>query len=67
MSDFQRIAERYIQLWNEREPTRRQRLLEDNWLTGATYSDPMAQVAGQADINGLIGRSRRDFRSFASG
>ena len=43
MSDFQRIAERYIQLWNEREPTRRQRLLEDNWLTGATYSDPMVE------------------------
>jgi len=41
---------------SEREPTPRQRLLEDNWRRGATYSDPIAQVAGQADIGQVQAR-----------
>lgn len=64
MSDFQNIAERYIQLWNEREPAARQRLLEESWGREATYSDPMAQVAGHPDISALIGNVQARFPEF---
>ena len=64
MSDFQTIAERYIQLWNEPDPSRRARLLEEYWAQGATYTDPMAQVAGHPDINTLIGSVQTRFPEF---
>ena len=64
MSDFQNIAERYIQLWNERQPAVRKRLLEDHWAEGASYTDPLAQVAGHAEINSLIGNVQARFPEF---
>lgn len=64
MSDFQKIAERYIQLWNEREPRLRQKLLEEDWARGASYTDPMAQVAGHSDINSLIANVQARFPEF---
>jgi len=64
MSDFQTIAERYIQLWNETDPTRRGRLLEEHWAREATYTDPMARVAGHSDINTLIGNVQARFPEF---
>jgi hypothetical protein len=64
MSNFQNIAEKYIRLWNEREPSVRQRLLEEGWVRDATYCDPMARVAGQLDINTLIGNVQSRFPEF---
>jgi len=64
MPDFQTIAERYIQLWNEREPQLRQRLLEQDWSQGASFTDPMAQVAGHSDINTLISNVQSRFPEF---
>ena len=64
MSDFQNIAARYIALWNEREASVRARLLEEDWARGATYCDPMAQVAGHSDISALIGAVQARFPEF---
>jgi SnoaL-like domain len=64
MSDFQNIAEQYIQLWNERETSARTRLLEHGWAREATYCDPMAQVAGHPDISALIGSVQERFPEF---
>lgn len=64
MSDYQQIAERYIQLWNEREASARTRLLEQGWARGAKYCDPMAQVAGHPDISTLIGSVQERFPEF---
>ncbi len=64
MSDFNKIAERYIQLWNEPQPALREQLLQDNWAQGASYTDPLAEVAGYADINSLIGNVQARFPEF---
>jgi SnoaL-like domain len=64
MSQFQNVAEGYIRVWNEREPSIRMRLLEKGWSRNATYCDPTAQVAGHSDINTLIGSVQARFPQF---
>ena len=60
----QAIAERYIEIWNEADPGRRQALIDRHWTPDATYVDPTASVAGPAEINGLIGAVHARFPGF---
>ena len=46
MTDAQTIAARYIELWNERDATRRADILAANWASDARYTDPLANVRG---------------------
>ncbi len=64
MSDFHTIAENYIRLWNETEPSRRERLLTDGWAREATYTDPLASVSGHEQISALVGNVQQRFPGF---
>lgn len=48
------IANRYIALWNETDPTRRAALLAETFTPNATYSDPITSGTGHAEIGALI-------------
>ena len=65
MSSFQTVAEKYIQLWNERDPSARRQLLQEGWLRDATYCDPLANVSGHTDIDALITSVQSRFPNFA--
>ena len=41
MTDVKQIAHRYIELWNERAPSRRREMLAANWTADAKYIDPL--------------------------
>jgi len=64
MTDAQAIADRYIELWNERDPKRRAAILAADWSSDARYVDPLADVQGHADINALIGGVQQRFPDF---
>jgi hypothetical protein len=55
MTDMHRIAADYISLWNEKDASRRARLLGEQWTDGATYVDPLASAAGPDEIGAYIG------------
>ena len=40
MTDHKTVANRYIDLWNERTPSRRREILSQNWTSDARYVDP---------------------------
>jgi hypothetical protein len=58
------IAAVYIALWNETDAARRFERLGAQWNAEATYVDPLARVAGRADIAGLIGAVQTRFPGF---
>jgi hypothetical protein len=58
------IAEDYIALWNETDAARRADRLGAQWSTEATYVDPLARVAGRAEVAGLIGAAQTRFPGF---
>jgi hypothetical protein len=64
MTDANVIAERYITLWNERDPERRQALMEALWCTDATYRDPLMQGQGNKEIDALIAAVQEQFPDF---
>jgi hypothetical protein len=65
MTDAQTIANRYIDLWNERDATKRKQILSDNWTAHATYTDPLAAVRGAEEISALIGGVQQRFPDFS--
>ncbi|MBV9564069.1 MAG: nuclear transport factor 2 family protein [Bradyrhizobium sp.] len=64
MTDMNSIARRYIELWNERTPSRRRELLATNWTTDATYVDPLMSGDGPDGIDALIAGVQQRFPEF---
>ncbi|WP_156253904.1 nuclear transport factor 2 family protein [Pseudactinotalea terrae] len=58
------IAETYLQTWNAADATTRAGLLTEHWTEAATYTDPMADVAGRDQISATIDAVREQFPGF---
>lgn len=48
------LVERYVAAWNETDPGARAKAVAELWTEEATYTDPLAQVAGHAGISAVI-------------
>ncbi|OUM03478.1 nuclear transport factor 2 family protein [Variovorax sp. JS1663] len=59
-----RIAERYIDAWNETDAGRRLALLKAHWTDDARYIDPVMQGAGHEQISALIGGVHQRYPGF---
>ncbi len=55
------IAERYLETWNTADSAIRRKLLDELYLPAATYTDPLAAVAGTAAIDEMIAAVRQQF------
>jgi hypothetical protein len=65
MTEAARIAERYIDLWNETDAQSRKKLIASAWTEDATYVDPMMKGQGHAEIDALIGAVHQRFPGFS--
>jgi hypothetical protein len=54
MTDAARIAESYIDLWNETNPQDRKKLIASSWTEDALYVDPLMKGQGHVEIDALI-------------
>jgi hypothetical protein len=61
MTDFIGIAHRYLDAWNEADPVKRRDLIEEVFADGATYTDPLAAVAGLAGIDEFVAGAQQQF------
>lgn len=48
------VVDRYIAMWNEEDPDRRARLIEEAWADGASYVDPLLQAEGRDGISAMV-------------
>jgi hypothetical protein len=64
MTDPTTIAQTYLRAWNETDGARRAGLVADTWTPDATYADPLASVAGSAQVAQLIGGVHARFPGF---
>ncbi len=64
MSTFDQLAESYIALWNETDPSSRRRGVEELWSEDARYIDPMAAVQGRDAIEQTIAAVQDQFPEF---
>jgi SnoaL-like domain len=64
MTDAITIARRYIELWNERTPSRRREMLSTDWTADATYVDPLMSGEGHDGVDALIAGVQERFPEF---
>lgn len=64
MTDINNIAQSYIELWNERIPSRRREMLATAWTTDASYVDPLMSGNGHDGIDALIAGVQQRFPDF---
>ncbi|MGC2812571.1 MAG: nuclear transport factor 2 family protein [Bradyrhizobium sp.] len=64
MTDVNTVANRYIDLWNERTPSRRRELLAANWTHDAKYVDPLMSGDGHDGVDALITGVQQRFPDF---
>jgi hypothetical protein len=61
---MQEIVERYIASWNETDPERRRKLVDELWADRASYTDPLAEAHGRDAIDALIAAAQAQFPGF---
>ena len=64
MTDINNVANRYIDLWNERTPSRRREILSESWTTDAKYVDPLMNGDGLDGVDALIAGVQQRFPDF---
>jgi len=64
MTDATSIARNYIDLWNERTPSRRREILATNWTSDARYVDPLMSGDGLDGVDALIAGVQQKFPDF---
>ena len=62
---MQEIVQRCIATWNEADPQRRRKLLDELWDDQASYIDPLAEVHGRDAIDAVIAAAQAQFPGFA--
>jgi hypothetical protein len=62
---MQEIVQRYIASWNETDPERRRKLVDELWDDQASYIDPLAEAHGRDAIDALIAAAQAQFPCFA--
>jgi hypothetical protein len=64
MTDATKIARRYIELWNEKVPSRRREMLSQDWTQDARYVDPLMSGDGADGVDALIAGVQERFPDF---
>ena len=66
MSDFDAIADAYIDMWNETDTTARKARVEQLFAPGGCYTDPLADVTGHDQIDAMINAVQQQFPACTS-
>jgi SnoaL-like domain len=64
MTDINTIAHGYIDLWNERTPSRRREILAASWTADAKYIDPLMSGDGLEGVDAMIAGVQQRFPDF---
>jgi len=64
MQDPTLVARRYLDTWNETDPARRARRLDEAWSPHVRYADPLMQGEGHAQMDALIAGVHQRFPGF---
>jgi hypothetical protein len=62
--DYETLATRYIDNWNDKEPGSRRAATEALWAPDASYTDPLTEVHGRDGIEATIAAIQARFPSF---
>jgi hypothetical protein len=65
MNNFEHVAARYIDIWNETDIAARRTAINQLWAENGRYIDPLAAVQGHAAIDATIATVQSQFPNYA--
>ena len=54
MSNKNHLVDRYIDMWNETDPSRRRAIIAEIWTETASYRDPRLEAEGREGIEAMV-------------
>lgn len=60
-NDVTDLVDRYIEMWNETDPARRETLVADIWTESPRYLDPVLRGEGRDGIVAMVGEVHQRF------
>ncbi|MFG1998282.1 nuclear transport factor 2 family protein [Spirillospora sp. NPDC048911] len=63
--DAQKQAQRYIDIWNEKDAAARRAAIDEVWTENAAYTDPLVAVEGRDALDATIAAVQQQFPDFA--
>jgi hypothetical protein len=61
MTDYKKLVDRYLAVWNEPDAAARSKAVAALWTESATFTDPLAVVTGHDSIGTVIAGARDMF------
>lgn len=61
MSEYENIAQRYIDSWNEQDAGKRKALIEELYTADAAFTDPLVQLSGTDAIDAMVAGAQEQF------
>jgi SnoaL-like domain len=61
MSEYEAIAQRYIDSWNETDADKRRAILDDLYTSDASFTDPLVAVTGPEAIDEVMAGAQQQF------
>jgi len=65
MTTYDELAQRYIDTWNETDPSARRAAVDQLYTEDARYVDPLAAADGPEAIASMIGAVQQQFPEFS--
>jgi SnoaL-like domain len=65
MTDVNTVIDRYIDMWNETDSSRRRDLIAQAWTDDASYIDPLVVAEGPDAIDATVAAVQTQFPGFA--
>jgi SnoaL-like domain len=65
MTDVSTVIDRYINMWNETDASRRRDLIAQTWTDDASYIDPLVVAEGPDAIDATVAAVQTQFPGFA--
>src|SRR4051794_8546004 len=61
MTEYQNTAQRYVDVWNETDPAKRRRLVDELFTVDVTFTDPLTTLPGPEALDTLIAGAQAQF------
>jgi SnoaL-like domain len=59
------LVTRYLEIWNETDPTARRKAIDELWAPDGVYTDPMGVAEGREQIDATIAAVQGQFSGLA--
>ncbi|MEV6772135.1 nuclear transport factor 2 family protein [Nocardia sp. NPDC051030] len=67
MSEYENVAQRYIEIWNEQDGGKRRALIDELFAADVAFTDPLTQITGTDAIEAMVAGAQEQFAGLSFG